>query len=215
LGGVVGAIGLAALYQGLALGPMSIVAPTASLSVTVPVAVGFLQGDRPSSAQWVGVVCAIGGIVLAARAPSGEDETRRFFSRGLIYALIAAVFLGALVTFLGAAGEASPGWAAFMVRVVSVPLLVIALLVTRDRGPKPTARQTGSLIVVGAMDNLANVTFAIASRSGLLSLVSVLASLYPVSTVLLARGFLHERLARHQWVGVITAFVGVALIAAG
>ena len=79
----------------------------------------------------------------------------------------------------------------------------------------PTGKETGTLVVVGAFDNLANVTFALAAQSGVLALVAVVGSLYPVSTVLLARGFLHERLSRLQLVGVITAFTGVILIALG
>jgi drug/metabolite transporter (DMT)-like permease len=79
----------------------------------------------------------------------------------------------------------------------------------------PTGKETATLVVVGGFDNLANVTFALAAQSGMLALVSVVASLYPVSTVLLARGFLHERMSRPQLAGVVTAFAGVVLIALG
>jgi drug/metabolite transporter (DMT)-like permease len=223
LAGLFGAIGLAALYQGLAIGPMSVVAPTVSLSVMVPVLVGLVQGDRPAPVQFVGMACAIVGIVLASREADPTDiegheeppSRRGLFGPGFGYAMVALVFLGLLVTFLGKAGQGSATWAAFTVRLVSVPLFVIVALLRRRRERVPTVRQTGALIVVGAFDNLANVLFALASRTGMLSLVSVLASLYPVSTVLLARGFLHERLSRLQTVGVVTAFVGVGLIALG
>jgi drug/metabolite transporter (DMT)-like permease len=215
LGGVAGAVGLAALYQGLAIGPMSIVAPAASLSVTVPVITGFLHGDRPMPLQVAGIACAVTGIVLAARAPDPDGASGRVRATGLLLAFIAAAFLGLLVVCLDASGAESAAWAAFMVRLTSVPLFLIALVASRQRGPAPTARDTGALMGIGVLDNAANLTFALASQTGLLSLVAVLGSLYPVSTVLLARGFLHERLTRHQWIGVITAFVGVALIAAG
>jgi drug/metabolite transporter (DMT)-like permease len=223
LAGLFGAIGLAALYQGLAIGPMSVVAPTVSLSVMVPVLVGLVQGDRPSTLQFVGMACAVVGIVLAARESDptdieGHEESpsrRGWFGRGFRFALIALVFIGLLVTFLGKAGAGSAPWAAFMVRLVSVPLFVVAALVRRRHERVPTRKETGTLVVVGAFDNLANVLFALASQTGMLALVSVLGSLYPVSTVLLARGFLHERLSRPQAIGVVTAFVGVALIALG
>ena len=222
LGGLCGAVGLAALYQGLAIGPMSVVAPTVSLSVMVPVIVGFAQGDRPKALQVVGMACAIAGIVLAARAADPTDieghpepPSRRRIGPGLVYALIAVVFVGLLVTSLDAAGQGSAPWAAFMIRVVSVPLFVIAVVIGRAHERAPTGKETATLIVVGAFDNLANVTFALAAQTGMLALVSVVGSLYPVSTVLLARGFLHERLSRPQLVGVITAFVGVVLIALG
>ena len=222
LGGLSGAVGLAALYQGLAIGPMSVVAPIVSLSVIVPVLVGFAQGDRPAPLQFVGMACAIVGIVLAARESDPTDieghpepPSRRRIGPGVVYALVAVVFLGLLVTFLDASGQGSAPWAAFMLRVVSVPLFVLAVIVRRAHERPPTGKETGTLVVIGAFDNLANVTFALAAQSGALALVAVVGSLYPVSTVLLARGFLHERLSRLQLVGVIAAFTGVLLIALG
>lgn len=222
LGGLSGTVGLAALYQGLAIGPMSIVAPIASLSVMVPVLAGFAQGDRPAPLQFVGMACAITGIVLAARESDPTDieghpepPSRHRIPPGVVYALVAAVFLGLLVTLLDAAGQGSAPWAAFMIRVVSVPLFVVAVIVRRTHERAPTRKETATLIAVGAFDNLANVTFALAAQTGMLALVSVVASLYPVSTVLLARGFLHERLSRPQLAGVLTAFAGVVLIAVG
>jgi drug/metabolite transporter (DMT)-like permease len=128
---------------------------------------------------------------------------------------VAALFLGLFVTSLDAAGEASPLWASLMVRLVSVPLFVIAAAVTVRAARRPTMAETGIMAGVGILDNSANVMFAFAAREGLLTLVSVLGSLYPVATVLLARWFLHERLARWQVAGVAAAFMGVALIAAG
>ena len=222
LGGLCGAIGLAALYQGLAIGPMSVVAPTVSLSVMVPVIVGFALGDRPAPLQFAGMACAITGIVLAARESDPTDieghpepPARGRIGPGMAYALVAVLFVGLLVTFLDASGQGSAPWAAFMIRVVSVPVFVLAVIVRRAHERAPTRKETAILIVVGGFDNLANVTFALAAQTGMLALVSVVGSLYPVSTVLLARGFLHERLSRPQWVGVIIAFTGVVLIALG
>jgi len=232
LGGLAGAIGLASLYKGLAVGRMSIVAPTAALSGAVPVIAGFIQGERPEPLQLAGMAVAGVGIVLAVRAPHpdhaiaavgpdlavapSEVRTHRpSGGAGIVYALSAALFLGLLVTSLDVAGEASPVWATMMVRVVSVPLFAIAWLLRGRRARHPTGAEIGILALVGLFDNGANVLFAIAAREGLLTLVSVLGSLYPVSTVLLARFFLHERLGRVQFAGVAAAFVGVALIAAG
>jgi drug/metabolite transporter (DMT)-like permease len=216
LGGLAGAIGLASLYKGLAVGRMSIVAPTAALSGAVPVIVGFIQGERPTMLQLVGMAVAGAGVLLAVRTPERPGSSPSVTgTRGIGYALFAALFLGLFVTTLDAAGEASPLWASLMVRVVSVPLFFIAALITARHARKPTGRETGILAGVGALDNAANVMFAFAAREGLLTLVSVLGSLYPVATVLLARWFLHERLARWQVVGVAAAFVGVAMIAAG
>ena len=139
----------------------------------VPVLVGFAQGDRPAPLQFVGMACAIVGIVLAARESDPTDieghpepPSRRRIGPGVVYALVAAVFVGLLVAFLGAAGQGSAPWAAFMVRVVSVPLFVIAVIVRRAHERAPTGKETATLIVVGGFDNLANVTFALAAQTG-------------------------------------------------
>jgi uncharacterized membrane protein len=229
LGGIAGAIGLASLYKGLAVGRMSIVAPTAALAAAVPVLVGFLQGDRPALVQIMGMAVAGAGVLLATRAPEpvvgtpaaagpvvGDPEAApgRGSIAGIGYALLAALFLGLLVTSLDAAAAGSPFWGTLMVRATSVPLFAIAWCFRADRR-RPTSANIWVLVTVGLFDNGANVLFSIAAREGLLSLVAVLGSLYPVSTVLLARFILHERLVRPQVVGVTAAFVGVALIAIG
>lgn len=213
--GLCATIGLGALYQGLAVGPMSIVAPITALEVIVPVTVGFVRGDRPSSVQVFGMVLAIVGVVLAARETAADADAIRGRVPGVVYAVVAAVFLGLLVTFLNEAGKQSAPWAAFSLRLVSVPLFLAALAVKRRTISRPSRVDTGTMVGVGVLDNLANVTFALAGQTGLLALISVVGSLYPVTTVLLAGAVLHERLSRSQWVGVGTAFVGVALIAAG
>jgi len=213
--GLCATIGLGALYQGLAVGPMSVVAPITALEVVVPVAVGLIRGDRPSTVQVAGMVLAIAGVVLAARETAADGDVVRGRVPGVVYAIVAAVFLGLLVTFLNEAGKQSAPWAAFSLRLVSVPLFLVALVVTRGRIRRPSRADAGAMIGVGVLDNLANVTFAYAGQTGLLALIAVVGSLYPVTTVLLARSVLHERLSRSQWAGVVTAFAGVALIAAG
>ncbi len=215
LGGLAGAVGLASLYRGHAIGRMSIIAPIAALSGGVPVIVGFLQGERPAALQLAGMAIAGAGVLLAVRVPEPPDVVERRGTRGVGLALMAALFLGLFVTSLDAAGEASALWASLMVRVVSVPLFVIAAIATARHSRRPTGKELSILVGVGAADNAANVMFALAARQGLLTLVSVLGSLYPVATVLLARWLLHERLARWQVAGVVAAFTGVALIAAG
>jgi len=216
LGGLAGAIGLASLYKGLAVGRMSIVAPTAALSGVVPVLVGFAQGERPGPLQLAGMAVAGLGVLLAVRAPEPREAPPRVTSTtGIGYALLAALFLGLFVTSLDASGEASAAWASLMVRVVSVPLFLIAALATARDTRRLLPREVGILAGVGLLDNGANIMFAVASQEGLLSLVAVLGSLYPVSTVLLARWFLHERLEPLQIVGVTAAFSGVAMIAVG
>jgi drug/metabolite transporter (DMT)-like permease len=210
--GFVGAGGLSALYRALAIGRMSVVAPTAALSGTMPVAWGLLRGERPSAIQLVGVAIAIAGIVLAARTP---DHTGERDTRGLGLALVAALTLGAFVVLLDEGGRSDPTWAALMVRVGAIGVLGAAFVVTRP-SMRMRGADAGRLGLLGLLDNGANLSFAFAADAGgLLALTSVLGSLYPVATVLLARFVLGERLARLQAVGVVAALAGVALIAAG
>lgn len=208
--GALGTVGLAALYSALAIGPMGVVAPLAAMSGLVPLAVGLIRGERPEPIQLVGVALALTGVVLAAR--HRDEAGDRVHPRAVVLAVVAAVCLGFLVVLLDVAGRESPAWAVLMVRVGALTLLAAALLVRRpsfsmDRG------QLGTLAGVGVLDNGANLLFVLAAQRGLLSLISVLASLYPVTTVLLARVALNERLSRIQIVGVAAALTGVALIA--
>jgi drug/metabolite transporter (DMT)-like permease len=212
-GGAMGAIGLSALYRALAIGRMSVVAPTAALSGTIPVAWGLTRGDRPEPIQLAGVAIAIAGVILAARMPEERGSRRRATGIGL--ALLAALTLGALVVFLDEVGRSDPLWGTLMVRVGALTLLLMAAAIRRPsiRAGGPAALR---LAAVGILDNGANLAFALAAHAGgLLTLTSVLGSLYPVTTVLLARLVLHERLAPHQTIGVIAALAGVALIATG
>lgn len=211
-GGSAGAIGLAALYRGLAVGRMGLVAPTAALSGTIPVAWGLLRGERPGALQLAGAVIAIGGIVFAART---RDPEGRRATTGLGLAAIAAVALGLVGIALDEAGRHDPAWATLMVRTGSLFLLVLAVIVRRP-SLAVGARDAGLLVLAGALDNAANLAFATAAEAGgLLALNAVLASLYPVTTALLARIFLRERLSGPQAAGVGAALTGVALIAFG
>ena len=212
LAGLLGTVGLAALYSGLALGPMGVVAPLAAMSGIVPVAVGLLRGERPAAIQLVGVVVAIAGVIMASRH---RDETgARIHPRAVALALVAALTLGLLIVLLDDAGTRSPAWTVLMVRIAALCLLSVPILVRRPSF-EMDRRQLTTLAAVGILDNGANLLFVLAAQRGLLSLIAVLASLYPVSTVLLARAVLHERLSRVQVVGVMIALTGVVLIAAG
>jgi drug/metabolite transporter (DMT)-like permease len=211
--GACGLVGLAALYSGLAIGPMGVVAPITALSGVVSMGVGLVRGDRPTGLQLAGIAVAIVGVVLASRSPQGRGEP--VTGRAIGLAIVAAISLGILVVLLDEGGRTDPAWTATMVRVAALTLLAIGVVIRRPSFHLARV-QIGTLVVVGLLDNGANLLFALASSTGqLLSVIAVLASLYPVSTVLLARGILHERLARSQIVGVVGAFAGVALLALG
>jgi drug/metabolite transporter (DMT)-like permease len=210
--GLLSTVGLAALYSALSIGPMGVVAPLVATSGIVPVAAGLLRGDRPAPVQLLGIALAIAGVVLAAR--HRDEAGARIRPRAVGLAVLAALTLGSLVVALQAASRVDAIWPVLLVRLTAVVLMAVAVLVVRpsmhlERG------QLRKLAAVGILDNGANLLFVLAAQRGLLSLVAVLASLYPVATVLLARVVLKERLSGVQMAGVITALTGVAMIALG
>jgi drug/metabolite transporter (DMT)-like permease len=214
LSSVAGIVGLTAFYKALSIGAMGVVAPLSSTAAVIPVAVGIATGDRPSALQGVGVAVAIGGVILASREASEEARESRAVSRGAGLALVSAVGFGCFFLAIDRASDADVLWAVTVNRTVSVSLLGLALLATRPKlGIKPGDMRT--LALVGVLDIAANGFFAFAATKGLVSVVAVLASLYPVMTVILARVVLKERLAAVQRVGAFTALAGVALITAG
>ena len=214
LGGASGAVAVAAFYRALAVGTMSIVAPIVATSVAVPVLWGLGGGERPSALAAAGMALAIAGIVLAAREPAEQEAGRRASQRTAIgLAVLAAVTLGGLLVGLDASTERGDDalWAVLFARVASCTLVAAAALAAR---PRVDRASLPALAALGALDTSANALFAAATGHGLLSVVAVLSSLYPVVTVLLARVLLHERLARAQQAGVAGALAGVVLIAA-
>ena len=213
LGGLAGVVGLASFYRGLAVGAMAVVAPISGLAATIPVAVGVATGERPSGLQAAGVVVALAGVVLASREPKESGEGARV-ATGVGFALLSALGFGCFFVGLDAGSENDIWWALLFVRGASLSALVVAALALRP--PLALGRtDVAALVTIGVLDVTANGLFAAAANEGLVSVVAVLGSLYPVVTVLLARVVLRERVRRLQQVGVVTALCGVVLIAAG
>jgi len=211
LAALLGTAGIVAFYRGMAAGAMSVVVPIAAVGAAIPVVWGLLRGDSVSFLQEIGFVAAIGGSVLAAV----ERGERTKIAAGAGWGMLAMLAFGAYFIPFHAAARHDWLWPSLLFRMVSVTLVLSALLVmrTRPRGLRP---HLAALFAIGLLDTGGNVLFAAASSEhGLLSVVSVLASLYPVVTVLLARIVLGERVQRSQDVGVVTALAGVVLITAG
>ena len=209
--GVGGGLGLAAFYRALSLGTMSVVSPIAACGALVPFAVSIATGERPGRFALVGAVAALTGAVMASLEERRAEAPER--GRAVVLALGAAVALGLFVYFLGLGSKDGDALSTlFGARVGS--LTVLALVALAMRAPVRIPRRwLAAVAAVGLADVTANVLFALASRSGLLALVSVLGSLYPVVTVLLAHVLLGERLTRAQRIGVALALGGVAVIA--
>jgi drug/metabolite transporter (DMT)-like permease len=211
LSSVAGIVGLTSFYKGLSVGAMGVVAPLSSLAAAIPLVVGIATGDRPSTVQAAGVAVAIVGVLLASRE-AGEHGGRNV-AKGAGFALISAVGFGCFFLAIDKASDSDVLWAVCVNRTVSVLLLGLALLATRPKLDLHTADMR-TLALVGVLDILANGFFALAATKGLVSVVAVLASLYPVITVVLARVVLKERLRASQRVGAALALAGVALISA-
>ncbi len=211
--GAIGMGALAAFYRALATGTMGVVAPVASLGVVVPVAVGLLRGEAPSALQVAGIAVAVVGVVLA----SGPELRGAAGATPLLLAAVAAVGFGLVLVLLADGARSSVVMTLLTMRVTAVTLLAVPLLRARGTGQVPLARLLPLVVTIGLFDVSANGAYALAtSRAGaLVSVTAVLASLYPVVTVLLARQFQHERLRRVQVLGVVGALGGVVLLASG
>lgn len=211
--GLIGVVGIGAFYRALAIGTMGIVGPITATAAIVPVAYGLARGERPSTMQGVGVALAVVGVIAASLEHVPERAAHRF-GVGVGLALMAALLFGGSLIGLSRAAPGGTAWAVFTMRAVVVPLVLIAVLMLKPQLPK-SARGWLLLAGVGIADTGATLLFGAASTRGLLSVVAVLSSLYPIVLVVLARVLLAERVARPQLAGVALALTGVALISAG
>ena len=209
IAGIAGFIGLTAFYTGLATGRMGVVSPISSLSVVIPLLYALIQGERPSSAQTVGIIVAIAGAFMA----SGPEVRNGLPIKPLMYAVVAALGFGTALTFIAIGSEVDSLHTMTSMRLASVSIcLLIALRFTTlggfSKGHLPL------LMFIGVADFLANFFLGIATTKGLVSIAMVFGSLFPIVTILLAYKFLHERLHRIQYFGIAAALSGVVLIAA-
>jgi drug/metabolite transporter (DMT)-like permease len=215
LSALAGVSGLAAFYRALAVGNMGVVAPISACAAVVPVVVGIATGDRPGTLQAIGLALALVGVVLASREEiAGERAGGRRTARGAGLAIVSALGFGFFFLAIDRASDADVPWAMLVNRMTGVSLLLAAVLVLRPP-LRAGRRDAPALIMIGTLDTAANGTFALASTKGLVSVVSVLGSLYPLTTVGLAALVLHERPHRLAQAGVVVALLGVCLIAAG
>jgi drug/metabolite transporter (DMT)-like permease len=209
-----GVVGLAAFYRGLAVGNMGVVAPISATAGVIPLTIGVATGDRPSGVASIGLALALLGVVLASREEVGGSSRSGRMASGAGFALVSALGFGFFFAAMDRASDGDVPWALFVNRVTGVSLLVGAALVLR---PAIAVKRpdTAVLALIGTLDVGANAMFAAASTRGLISLVAVLGSLYPLTTVALARVVLGERAPPIAQVGVVAALAGVALIAVG
>jgi drug/metabolite transporter (DMT)-like permease len=210
--GLAGFAGLAALYRGMAIGAMGIVAPISAASPIVPLAVDASHGVVPSVWQWIGVAIVLIGIAVLSREPRSPKGGR--VAAGVGLAVFAALAFGCFFVGIDAAADESVPWAVVAVRSTSVVAAFAAVAVAGASLRVPRMLLV-MLLAIGAFDTAANVFFAEASTKGAIGIVAVLGALYPIATVALARIVLHERLTFTRRTGGVLAIAGAALVAAG
>jgi len=212
--GAAGAAGLAALYRGMAIGAMGIVAPISALSPAVPLAVDLVRGDAPAAVQWAGIATALTGVVLLAREPGGTTTRGTGLAAGVSLALVAALGFGLFVVGLDAASDGGATWAVVVARTSSTLVALCAVLLV-SVPLRPPRGLLPAIAAVGVFDTTANALVAVATTYGSAGIVAVLSALYPLTTILLARVVLSERLDRPRRVGGALALAGAALVAIG
>jgi uncharacterized membrane protein len=205
--GLLGFLGLIAFYTGLATGRMGVVAPISALSVLIPLTIAFINGEKPSSAQLLGMSIALTGAVFA----SGPELKGGLAVKPIVLAVIAAFGFGAAIAFIAKGSESS---AIMTMTTMRFSTFIVALfLFARFRTTGGFKKKDMPLLAgIGAADFIANLLLGVATTKGLVSLAVVLGSLYPIVTALLAFKILHERLHKIQYVGIGFAIAGVAVI---
>ncbi|MFF4548803.1 EamA family transporter [Streptomyces sp. NPDC001435] len=218
--GLVGPVALFAFYKALALGPMGVVSPLATLSVGVPVSVGLFLGERPGLLQVAGIAVAVTGVVLAGGPQLRGAPVQR---QTIVLTLVAALGFGTVFALITEASTTVTGLflALFVQRLTNVAVGGAALYVSVRRGGAALPEggfpwaSLPALAFVGLADVAANGTYSVAAQHGPVTVAAVLASLYPVVTALAARGFLSERLRAVQAAGAGLALLGTLLLATG
>lgn len=210
LAGLGGGFGVAFLYRGLSTARMGVVAPISAIgSALLPVVVGLVQGDRPSTLAVIGVVCAFPAIALISRVVDDNPAHRG----GVVDGLLAGLGFGTLFVFLGQVGNDAGLMPLVMSQITSVGAVIVMATILRQVW-LPRERAAWKAVAMGPLGASAQGAFLYATHHGLLSIVSVISSLYPASTVLLAAVILREKIHGWQGVGLVFAAVAVALVAA-
>jgi drug/metabolite transporter (DMT)-like permease len=210
LAGLFGTVGLAAFYRGMAVGSISVVAPIAAVGAVVPVVFGIATGDNVSGLHLLGFVLALAGVALASfERQVGEVR----IAAGVPWAIAAVIGFGGYYIPMHQASEQDFLWAALIFRT-TVGVLAFAAWLALRPPVSPARGHLAAIAMIGILDTAGNTLFAAAASRGEVSVVSVLATLYPVTTVALAAVVLSERIDRLQLVGVVSALAGVVLISA-
>jgi drug/metabolite transporter (DMT)-like permease len=208
-GGVVGVVGLLALYRALSVAHMGVVAPVTSVVAAVlPLLLGSLWDGLPTLLEMAGIIVAIGAVWLLSHAEA--DKPLAF--TGLSLPILAGTAFGLYFVCIDLAIEGAVLWILVIARLAAVAVLLV-FLTLGSRRPMPSRNLLPLLIMAGLFDVAGNAFFALATQIGRLDIAAVLASFYPGTTAFLAWFVLKERLNRTQWMGVSAALAALVLIA--
>jgi drug/metabolite transporter (DMT)-like permease len=207
--GIAGALGNVLTYAALSVGAMGLVAPVAASGAAITViGFGVAGGDRPAPLAIAGMAAALAGGATLARAPGRAARS------GLGLALLAALSYGVYFALLDLAADGGALWATTTSRAMAAVFLTALILALGQRIARGERRTLMRALPIGILDALATLAFALASTRGMVSLVAVIACLYPLTTAGLAYVLLGERLGRWQAAGAALAVAGVAMIVA-
>jgi drug/metabolite transporter (DMT)-like permease len=210
--GISGVIGIVVVFWAMAIGPMRVVAPLAAVvGAVVPFVVGLAIGERPGRVATVGAFLAIVALPLITREHHHDDEP--ITTRAVYGGIVAGLGFAGLFIAIDQVSEASGLWPLVAARLITT--LILAGIVMGSSLPAMPLTARRLAVGAGIFDMGANIAFLLALRTGLLSLVAVLSSLYPIITIALARSVYHEAIGRTQASGIAIALAGTALIAAG
>ena len=215
VGGAGSGVGAAFLYRGLAGGRMSVVAPlSAVVCALLPVAVGLVTGDRPSALALAGIVVAFPAIALVSRVVEEDAAAQAAHRGGVVDGILAGLGFGVLFVALGQVRDDAGLWPLAVAQGAAAVVVVLLAVALREAWV-PRDRLAWRAVVMGPLGATATTAFLLATREGLLSVVSVISSLYPATTVLLATLVLKERIQAWQGVGLALAASAVTLVALG
>ncbi|MBS1842866.1 MAG: DMT family transporter [Actinobacteria bacterium] len=215
--GLAGAFGIVFLYRGLSRGRMSVVAPISGIGAAViPVIVGVAGGERPSVLIWVGIAIAFPAIYLIPQVDPAEEDAANGSPRpgGASDGVLAGIGFGVLFAAIGQMGEGSGFLPLSLMQIVNGAAVAVAAVVLRHEW-LPRGREQLPVYAIGLLATAGAVCFLLATHEGLLSVVSVIASLYPAATIAMAAVLLDEHLGRVQIVGLVLATVAVVLVTLG
>lgn len=222
--GIGTAFGTLALFRGLGRGRMGVVAPVSGVTAAaIPVMIGVLLGDRPSLIAWLGVALAVPAIWLVSSGEHGGDGSARSaagaprLATSVSDGMLAGIGFAGLFIGLNFAGDDSGLWPVLANELAGLVVFAVALVVTMPRieRRRPAAGALGFGALIGVIGAGSSAAYFLATTAGLLSTVTVLASLYPAVTVILAILVAHEAVVRRQALGLGLVFFAIALIVLG